>query len=145
VILRGAGDRAFGAGADIAEFEANRSTVEKARGYAKMVHGVIDALRGCRHPTIAMIKGLCVGGGLELAATCDLRICGAPGRFGIPIKRLGLVVDYPELRELVHLVGPSVALEILFSGRLIGAEEALQKGLVNQVVPDDNVEAETRA
>jgi enoyl-CoA hydratase/carnithine racemase len=92
-----------------------------------------------------MIHGLCVGGGLEIAATCDLRVCGASSRFGVPIKRLGLVVDYPELDGLIQLVGPANALEILLDGGLLGAEAARQKCLVNRVVPDDRVEAETRA
>ena len=119
VIMRGAGERAFCVGADIAEFEQDRSTVDKARAYGKRVHALLRAIRACRHPVVAMIHGLCVGGGLEIAATCDLRVCGASSRFGVPIKRLGLVVDYPELDGLIQLVGPANALEILLDGGLI--------------------------
>jgi enoyl-CoA hydratase/carnithine racemase len=90
-----------------------------------------------------MIRGACVGGGLEVAAVCDLRICGESSRFGIPVKNLGLVVAYGELAGLIDLVGRAVALEIVLEGRVFGAREAREKGLVNKVVPDDQVEEET--
>src|SRR6266850_6885915 len=99
----------------------------------------------CRHPIVAMIHGVCVGGGLEVITQCDLRICGASSRFGIPIKNLGLVVGYGEMKGLIDLVGRAVALEILLEGRVFGAEEAKSKGLVNRVVPDDKVEEESLA
>jgi enoyl-CoA hydratase len=145
VILKGAGDRAFSVGADISEFEENRSTVEKARRYHERTHASMQAIFCCRHPVIAEIRGLCVGGGLELTTTCDLRICGASARFGIPVKRLGLVVSYTELKPLLDLIGPANALEILLEGRIHSAEEALRMGLVNRVVPDEEVEHETFA
>jgi enoyl-CoA hydratase len=105
----------------------------------------MQAIIGCRHPIVARIKGLCVGGGLELATTCDLRICGESARFGIPIKRLGLVVSYAELKPLVDLIGPANALEILLEGRIHGADQALRMGLVNRVVVDAEVEQEALA
>jgi enoyl-CoA hydratase len=145
VILAGAGDRAFSVGADISEFEENRSTVEKARQYHERTHGAMQAIIGCRHPVIALIKGLCVGGGLELTTICDLRICGESARFGIPVKRLGLVVSYTELAPLLDLIGPANALEVLLEGRIHAAEEALRIGLVNRVVPDAEVEREAFA
>ena len=145
VILAGSSDRAFSVGADISEFEENRSTIAKARQYHQRTHAAMQAILCCRHPVIAQIRGLCVGGGLELATTCDLRICGAGARFGIPVKRLGLVVSYAELKPLVDLIGPANALEILLEGRLHGADEALRMGLVNRVVPDAEVEAEVLA
>jgi enoyl-CoA hydratase len=136
VIIAGAGERAFSVGADIGEFEENRSSVEQARRYARRTHGALDAIARCRHPVLAEIRGLCVGGGLELACCCDLRIAGASARFGIPVKRLGLVVAYAELQPLVDLVGPANAMEILLEGEVFGAQRAYDMGLVNRVVPD---------
>jgi len=104
-----------------------------------VMHRTAASLARCRHPLVARIHGICVGGGLEIAALCDLRICGASSRFGAPIKNLGLVMAYPEMAPLVRLVGPAVALEILLEGRVFDAAEALQKGLVTRVVPDDRV------
>ena len=145
VILAGAGDRAFSVGADISEFEENRSTIDKSRQYHERTHAAMQAIFCCRHPVIAQIGGLCVGGGLELATTCDLRICGEGARFGIPVKRLGLVVSYTELKPLIDLIGPASALEILLEGRIHSAEEALRMGLVNRVMPDEEVEHEVFA
>ncbi len=99
----------------------------------------------CRHPLVAQIHGICVGGGLEIAALCDLRICGEGSRFGAPIKNLGLVMAYAEMAPLVRLVGADVALEILLEGRIFGAAEAKDKRLVTRVVPDAEVAAEARA
>jgi enoyl-CoA hydratase len=145
VILAGSGDRSFSVGADISEFQENRSTVEKARRYHERTHTAMHAILSCRHPVIAQIQGLCVGGGLELTTACDLRTCGASARFGIPVKRLGLVVSYTELKPLVDLIGPANALEILLEGRIHGADEALRMGLVNRVVADAEVEREVFA
>jgi len=145
VILRGAGDRAFAAGADIAEFATERATVDQAREYGRVVQTAMDAVAHCRHPVIAMIRGACVGGGLEMAAVCDLRIGGESSRFGVPVKNLGLVMAYGEMKGLIELVGRAVALEIVLEGRVFGAQEAKEKGLVNRVVPDDKVEDETAA
>jgi len=145
VILRGAGEKAFSPGNDIAEFRTDRSNVEQARAYGAIMHRTLIALGACRHPIVAMIHGICVGGGLEIAAMCDLRICGESSRFGVPIKNLGLVMAHAELDALVQLAGPAVALEILLEGRIFGAQEALAKGLVTRVVADDQVTAETLA
>lgn len=134
IIITGAGDKAFAVGADISEFEENRSGVEKARVYAKRTHGALAALSQCRHPVIAAINGLCVGGGLEIACCADLRIATDSSRFGIPAKRLGLVVAYDEMRALLHLVGKSNTLRILLEGDVFGADEALRMGLVNRLV-----------
>jgi len=145
VIVRGAGEKAFAAGADIAEFATERQDVAQARAYDGAAKGAMDAVAHCRHPVVAMIRGACVGGGLELAAVCDLRICGESSRFGVPVKNLGLVVAYGELKGLIDLVGRAVALEIVLEGRVFGAQEAKEKGLVNRVVPDDKVEEEALA
>jgi len=145
IVLRGAGDKAFAAGADIAEFEQVRSNAKVAKDYGDKIEGSMRAVAECRHPTVAMIHGVCVGGGLEIASQCDLRICGASSRFGIPINKLGLVVGYGEMSALIELIGRATALEILLEGRVFGAAEAKVKGLVNRVVADDQVEAEALA
>ncbi|MFH1043651.1 MAG: enoyl-CoA hydratase-related protein [Pseudomonadota bacterium] len=145
IVLRGAGDKAFAAGADISEFETVRANARVAKDYGNKIEGTMRAVQECRHPTLAMIHGVCVGGGLEIASQCDLRICGASSRFGIPINKLGLVVGYGEMQALIDLVGRATALEILLEGRVFGADEAKEKGLVNRVVADDQVEAEALA
>ncbi len=142
LVLRGAGGKAFSPGNDIAEFETERSNAKEAKAYGEVLHGALGALKSCRHPTVALIEGICVGGGLEIAALCDLRICGESSRFGVPINRLGLVMAYPEIDGLRRLVGTAAALEILLEGRVFGAAEARDKGLVTRVVADDAVEAE---
>ncbi len=145
IVLRGAGGEAFAAGADIGEFASERANRELARAYAADVERAIAAVEDCRHPTVALIEGACVGGGLEVAAFCDMRICGESSTFGVPIKRLGLVAGYAELRGLIALVGRAATLEILLEGRVFGSGEALRMGLVNRVVPDGEVEEETYA
>ena len=142
VVVRGAGDKAFAAGADISEFETVRADADGAKQYGDLVTETVELIAACRHPTIALIMGVCIGGGLEIATACDLRICGESSRFGIPINRLGLVAGYPEIKLLLDLVGPAVTLEILFEGRILGAREAAGKGLVNRVVADADVEKE---
>ena len=145
IVLRGAGDKAFAAGADIAEFETERRDRTQAREYGELIHATMQSVGSCRHPTVALIRGACVGGGLEIAAMCDLRIAGAGSRFGVPVNRLGLTMGYGELEGLLALVGRAAALEILLEGRVFGASDALRLGLVNRVVPDDDVEAEAYA
>ncbi|MDB5798621.1 MAG: Enoyl-CoA hydratase [Paucimonas sp.] len=136
VILRGDGGN-FAAGADIEEFPAVRSTSEDGTRYhTVMIAGALHAILHCKHPTIAAIEGVCVGGGLELASVCDLRIAHTDSRFGIPINRLGFPLAPGEMIGLLHLVGPAVTLEILLEGRVFGAEEAMQKGLLHRVVAD---------
>ena len=146
IVLRGASiegkPRAFAAGADIAEFDSERADAVQAADYGKAIHHSMQAVRACPHPTVALIEGACIGGGLEIASMCDIRICGESSRFGIPIKKLGLTMAYGELMGLLAVAGPSAALEILLEGRVFGAQEAWAKGLVTRVVPDDQVEAE---
>ncbi|HSF48964.1 MAG TPA: enoyl-CoA hydratase-related protein [Burkholderiales bacterium] len=145
IVLRGAGDQAFAAGADISEFENERANATQAKTYGEIVESTMRAVADCRHPTVALIKGACVGGGLEVASQCDLRICGESSRFGVPINKLGLVMAYGELQGLLALAGKAVTLEILLEGRVFSATEAKEKGLVNRVVPDEEVEQETYA
>lgn len=145
VVLRGAGDKAFAAGADIAEFASERADARQAKIYGDLIHDTMQSVASCKHPTVAMIQGACVGGGLEIAACCDMRICGESSRFGVPINKLGLTMGYGELAGLLALVGRAVALEILLEGRVFDAAEALQKRLVNRVVADGQVETEAYA
>ena len=139
IVLRGEGEQAFAAGADISEFGSVRADAAQAKRYGEDIAGSMRAVAECRHPTVALIQGAWVGGGLELASQCDLRICGLSARFGVPIKNLGLVVAYAEMRGLIDVVGRPAALEILLEGRILGAREACDKGLVTRVVADDKV------
>lgn len=146
IVIRGAGKKAFAAGADIEEFARERNNVEQGKRYHRQdVFGALKAVDECRHPTVAMIHGACVGGGLEIACMCDLRISGTSGRFGVPINRLGFSIAYDELAALLPLVGRAVALEILVEGRVWSAREAYKKGLVNRVVPDARLAGEVAA
>ncbi|SOY79509.1 putative Enoyl-CoA hydratase/isomerase [Cupriavidus taiwanensis] len=145
VVLRGAGDKAFAAGADIAEFDTMRANAAQAQQYGEITNATMRAIAECRHPTVALIQGACVGGGLEIASMCDLRICGKSSRFGVPVNRLGLVMSYGELGGLVALAGPATALEIVLEGRVFDADEALHKRLVNRVVADEAVPDEAYA
>ena len=142
IVLRGAGEKAFSSGNDIGEFANERSSKTQAIAYGHAMHATLDELARCRDPIVAQIHGVCVGGGLEIATLADLRICGESSRFGAPIKNLGLTMAYAEMAPLVRLVGRAVALEILLEGRVFGAAEALQKGLVTRVVPDAAVALE---
>ena len=146
IVIRGSGDEAFAAGADIAEFAQVRNDEAQGRVYHdEYVYGALKAVGECRHPTIAMIHGPCVGGGLEIASQCDLRISGTSGRFGVPINRLGFAIAYTELEAILPVVGRAAALEILVEGRVWRADEAFAKGLLTRVVADAKLEEETRA
>jgi enoyl-CoA hydratase/carnithine racemase len=140
VILRGAGDEAFAAGGDIEEFLTVRATVDDALHYHdELVATALNAIRDCAAPTVAAIRGACIGGGLEIAGCCDIRIAGESARFGAPINRLGFSMYPGEMAGLLALVGPAVVLEILLEGRILNAREALQKGLLSRVVDDEKV------
>jgi enoyl-CoA hydratase len=145
IVIRGAGEKAFAPGNDISEFTTERSNVEQARAYGADMRRTIEAIDGCRHPVVAQVHGICVGGGLEIAGLADIRICGESSRFGVPINRLGLVMAYAEIGSLIALAGEATALEILLEGRIFDAAEAKAKGLVTRVVPDAEVAAEARA
>jgi enoyl-CoA hydratase/carnithine racemase len=143
-ILRGAG-AAFGAGADVAEFATERDTPAKAAAYAEIMGAALSALRDCPMPTVAQIHGACAGAGLEIAIHCDLRIAGDGSKFGAPVQRLGITMPYPEIAALMELVGRATTIELLLEGRMFGAREAFEKGLVGRVVPDSAVEEEAAA
>jgi len=145
IVLRGAGGKAFAAGADIAEFATERANARQAKQYGELIHTAMQAVAQCRHPTVAMIEGACIGGGLEIAAMCDMRVCGTSSRFGVPINKLGLTMAYGELAGLLALAGRAVTLEILLEGRVFDAAEAYRKRLINRVVADEQVESESYA
>lgn len=146
IVLRGAGEAAFAAGADIAEFATVRNTREQGEVYHRThVQGALRAIAECRHPTVAMIHGPCVGGGLEIACQCDLRIAGESARFGVPINRLGFPIAYDELLAVLPVTGRAVALEMLLEGRVWDAREAHGKRLVARVVPDAELAQEAYA
>mgnify|MGYP001312257270 CR=1 FL=1 len=143
VIVRGAGGH-FAAGADIAEFPVERGDRVAVRRYHE--HVIAPALRAiaeCPLPTVAMIQGVCVGGGLEIACSCDLRIAARSARLGVPIGRLGFPMAPAELAGLLSVAGRAVALELLLEGRILDAAEAHAKGLLTRVVDDAELEAET--
>lgn len=139
IIIRGAGEKSFSPGNDISEFETERSNKKQAIAYGKIMHQTVDAIQSCRHPIVAQIHGICVGGGMEIASLADIRICGESSRFGAPINKLGLVMAYSEMAPIAKLLGTSKALEILLEGRIFDAQEALQIGLVSRVVADSEV------
>jgi len=145
VILRGEGEQAFAAGGDLEEFLTRRDTVDRAMVYHAQVGAALQAITDCRHPTIAMIHGACIGGGLEIAGNCDLRICGESSRFGAPINKLGFSMYPGEMEGLLRLAGAATVLEILLEGRILSAAEAYAKGLVSRVVADDQVSDEALA
>jgi enoyl-CoA hydratase/carnithine racemase len=140
VILRGEGDKAFVSGADISGFATNRSSPELVREGDARSEAANRALRECPKPTIAMIRGYCMGGGLGVAIACDLRIAAEGSRFGVPAAKLGVGYKYGGLKRLSDIVGPSFTAEIFYTGRQFSTEEALQMGLVNRVLPAAELE-----
>ncbi len=145
VVVRGAGDKVFAPGADIEEFDTHRANPTQAKAYDLVMRQALDAVRDCPQPVVAAIYGPCVGGALELACCCDLRIAARSGRFGVPINKISVVMAYPELSAIRRVAGASAALEILLEGRVFDADEALAKGLINRVVDDEAMEAEIAA
>lgn len=143
IVLRGAGEEAFSSGCDISEFAAVRATREQGVLYGKAMQEALSALYGCRHPLVAQVYGMCLGAGMEILAACDIRLCGESATFGVPAKNLGLVLSYPELAPLYHLLGPTVLLEMLLEGRVIDAREAHEKQLVTRIAPDETLASET--
>jgi len=143
VVVQGA-DGHFAAGADIREFPAERSGFDGVVNYhTRIIAPALQALADCPHPVVARIEGACVGGGLEIACLCDLRIAARGARFGVPINRLGFSMAPHEMRGLLALAGKAVTLEILLEGRVFDADEALAKGLLTRVVDPARLEEET--
>ncbi|MCF8199915.1 MAG: enoyl-CoA hydratase/isomerase family protein [Sulfuritalea sp.] len=144
IILRGEG-AVFAAGGDLEEFKSARADVDGALAYHEVVGEALAAIENCPLPTVAAIMGPCVGGGLEIASACDLRIAGEGAKFGAPIMKLGFSMYPGELAGFLKLAGPAVAKEILIEGRLLSAAEAYAKGLVTRVVADEDVWLEAQA
>ena len=141
VVLTGAGEKAFVAGADISRFEQERSDQDAIAHYNAVTEQTFADLEGFAKPTIAMIRGYCIGGGLALALGCDLRVCSDNSRFALPAAKLGLGYPFHGLKKLVDVVGPSFAKEIFYTARQFEAEEARVMGLVNRVVKADELHA----
>jgi enoyl-CoA hydratase/carnithine racemase len=144
VVITGAGGKAFVSGADISKFESERSNEEAVARYNELVAKANDALYHFPKPTIAMIRGYCIGGGLGLAVCCDLRIASDNSKFAIPAAKLGLGYGFPGIKRLSDLVGPSYAKEIFYTARQFDAAEAYAMGLINRVVTVDELEAYVR-
>jgi enoyl-CoA hydratase/carnithine racemase len=144
VVMKGAGDKAFVSGADISQFESQRSTPEQIEAYSALSRRFEGAMNTLEKPLIAMIRGFCLGGGLAVALTADIRIAAEDAQFGIPAARLSLGYGYDGMRKLTDLVGPSCAKEILFTARRYSAAEALQMGLINRVLPVAELESHVR-
>jgi enoyl-CoA hydratase/carnithine racemase len=140
IVLRGAGGKAFVSGADISQFEKQRSGEQGRVGYDTLVGTANQRLANARCPTIAMIRGYCIGGGLGVALQCDLRVATRESRFGIPAARLGVGYGHQGLKRLMDVVGPAFAMEIFFTARQFSADEALAMGLVNRVLDDADLE-----
>jgi enoyl-CoA hydratase len=140
IVVSGAGGKAFVSGADISEFKEKRNSAEAAEEYARISEAGRKALQETLKPTIAMIRGYCIGGGMATAIACDLRIAAEGSKFGIPAAKLGLGYAYDGIKKLIDLVGPAYAREIFFTARQFTADEALRMGVINQLVPDGELE-----
>jgi enoyl-CoA hydratase/carnithine racemase len=140
IVFRGAGRQAFVAGADISEFEEVRKDSKTAKAYNALLDEAYRTIRHCPKPTVAMVFGYCMGGGMTLATSCDLRFVAEGSKFAIPAARLSIVYNIESTSPLVHIVGPSRAKDLLFSARTLDSAEALALGLVNRVLPADELE-----
>jgi enoyl-CoA hydratase/carnithine racemase len=139
IILRGEGDEASISGADISQFERVRSSEAGIADYDSATRRANEAILGCAKPTIAMIHGYCIGGGLGVALCCDLRLASTNARFAIPAARLGLGYGYGGIKRLVDVVGPSFAKEIFYTARQFNSDEAIAMGLINRVFSPANL------
>jgi enoyl-CoA hydratase len=145
VAFRGAGTEAFASGADISEFEEIRAQKSSVTEYDELLDQVLHSIQDSRKPSVAMIHGFCMGGGLEVALACDLRYCGQSAQFGIPAAKLGLAYNIEGHKRLIETVGHARAREIMFLGRRYSADEGLAMGLVNEVFPDSDLERRASA
>jgi enoyl-CoA hydratase/carnithine racemase len=141
VVLTGAGGKAFVSGADVSKFESERASLEASRAYGVKSEAAYTGVYEFPKPTIAMIRGYCIGGGLGLATCCDLRICSDNSRFAVPAAKLGLGYGYVGLKRLSDVVGPAYAKEIFYTARQFDAQEAYAMGLVNRVAPAAELES----
>lgn len=138
IVVTGAGTEAFAAGADISEFDALRSTPDQVELYhEETVPAALDAMAACDIPVVAAIRGACIGGGLEIALVCDIRICSVGARFGVPVGRLGFPNAPRELQYLIRLFGAAVVAELLLEAKVLDAVQAQRRGLVTEVVEEE--------
>ncbi len=142
IIVTGAGERGFCPGNDISEFDEFRSNAEKAKALSAIMNRGREAMLACPHPVVAKVRGACVGGGLEIAAMADMRICSDNSRFGAPLNRIGLTMAYEEMLPIWRIADRPTMFEFLVEGRLIDAADAKQRGLVNRVVPEADLDGE---
>jgi enoyl-CoA hydratase len=145
VVMKGAGDKAFVSGADISQFEKERNSEEQRKRYMALSNQVETALTTLEKPLVAMIRGYCLGGGMGVALTADLRVCSDDSQFGIPAARLSIGYPFGAIRKVMDLIGPSRTKDLLFTARRVKSDEALAIGLVNRVVPAASLEDEVRA
>src|ERR1700741_3764585 len=145
VVLVGAGDKAFVSGADISQFEKTRHNAAASEEYAERSAAQRALLADYRKPRIACIQGFCLGGGMQVAMLADIRIASHDSQFGIPAAKLGIAYGYDGLKHLVSLVGPSWARLLMYTGMRIDSAEALRIGLIERVIPDDQLWGETMA
>jgi enoyl-CoA hydratase len=143
IVYRGAGIEAFASGADISEFEQNRKDRASALAYNKQTEAAYTAIRNCPKPTVAMVHGYCMGGAMAVAMACDFRFAAQGARFGIPAARLSIIYGLDPVHQLVELVGPAYAKDILYSARTVEAEEALRIGFIQRLVPGADLERTT--
>ena len=145
MVVKGAGDKAFISGADIAEFDVQRNDASSNRPFTEAVSAATASLVDAKVPVVAMINGFCIGGGMVIASACDIRICSESSRFGVPAGKLGLGYELDNFARLQSIVGRGVAMELLATARHFTAQEALQAGFVNRIVPALHLEAEIRS
>ena len=145
IVLRGAGDQAFVSGADISQFDAVRDSLEANQRYEAMGNTGMSRLADCAKPTIAMLQGWCLGGGMAITLNCDLRMADETLRYGIPAARLGIGYRWPGIKKLVDTVGAPYAREIFLTARRFNAQDALRMGFVNRVVARGELESAVRA
>jgi enoyl-CoA hydratase len=143
IVYRGAGHDAFASGADISEFRENRKDTATALAYGKQTDAAYTAVRLCPKPTVAMIFGYCMGGAMAIAMACDLRFAAEGSKFGIPAARLSIIYGLDAVHQLVDLVGPAYAKDILYSARALDADEALRIGLIQRLLPTSELETHT--
>jgi len=143
IAMKGAGDKAFVAGADISQFGENRGSAEAAQEYEQKNVEAFDAIAACEKPTLAMINGYCIGGGLGIALSCDIRIASLGSTFAIPAAKLGLGYPAEGIKHIVSLIGPQFAKELFYTARQFSHDDALKMGLINQLTTKEDLREKT--
>jgi enoyl-CoA hydratase len=141
IVFSGEGEKAFVSGADISQFEDMRAAKEAVKKYEAMAEAALEGIYECEKPTLACIRGYCIGGGVNVAIACDIRVASSDSVFSVPATRLGLGYRYSAMRNLTHLVGPGYAKDIFFTARRLDAAEALRIGLINRMAEPAGLDA----